>query len=146
MVSFWQFSINKAYKNVPENSSRTTKLFKLSTTQGKMIKTLFDKELLTWKIYWIIKKPRLISLPSYGTATGRPTLPPPDNVSDSPAHLFVGTDNRSETEQQIHPHNENNPISESYIIHKDFCSYFCCGLISISLLAILGCGIYYAIA
>ena len=76
------------------------------------------------------------SLPSYGTATGCPTLPPPVYVPDSPAHLFVGTDNQSEMEEQIHPENHEDSISESSVIHTNLCEWesnvwlsnFCCGL------------------
>ena len=80
-------------------------------------------------------------------------MPPPDVVADSPAHLFVGTHHQSETEEQIHPDNQNDSISDSSVIHtnsdvlklNDLCSYFCGGLIAITFLAIVGCGIYYAI-
>ena len=92
-------------------------------------------------------------MPSYGTATGCPTVLPPDFVPDSPAHLFVGTNHQSETEEQIHPDNQNDLISDSSVIHtnsdelelNDLCSYFCGGLIVITFLVILGSGIYYAI-
>ena len=94
------------------------------------------------------------SLPSYGTATGCPTLPPPDVASDTPAHLFVGTDNQPEIEEQIHSENYNDSIPESSVIHTNLCKletnvccrYFCCGLISIIFLAIVVSGIYYAVA
>ena len=90
--------------------------------------------LLLWKSNWIMCKPRLQSLPSYGTATGNPTVPPPDYQSDNPTDIFVGTQNPSEEMAESHDHNQDHENSPAISTNLCECKSsvwwfnFCCGI------------------
>ena len=77
-------------------------------------------------------KPRLQSLPSYGTATGNPTVPPPDYLHDSPTDIFVGTHNEEieESDDRNQDHGNSPAISTSLCECKSSVWWFnfCCGI------------------
>ena len=77
-----------------------------------------------WNSDRIIRKPRLQSLPSYGTATGCPTLPPPVHESENQNNSLQITD-------QIEPNDFSSTTKYTNLCDcksSDWWYGFCCGL------------------